>query len=145
MVKKVKLSIKKKIIIVSGKRKTSIAKAAIQEGNGRVTINKRPIETFNHFQALALKEPLVIAKETIGDKLNSVNIDVIVSSGGSESQVEASRLSIARALVAWFKEASLKTAFLKYDRMLLVADTRRKESRKPNDSKARAARQKSYR
>ncbi len=145
MKKKQKLSIKKKILVVSGKRKRSIAKATIQEGNGKVTINKKPIETFNHFQALSLKEPIIIAKDVLGEKADSVSMVVIVSGGGAESQIEASRLAIARAFVAWFKEASLKTAFLKYDRMLLVADTRRKESRKPNDSKARAARQKSYR
>lgn len=145
MNKKIKTTSKKKVIIVSGKRKTSIAKATIKEGNGSVKVNKRAIETFNQFQALSLKEPLVISKEILGDKLDSVDIEVVVSGGGSESQIEAARLAMARSLVAWFKEASLKTAFLKYDRMLLVADTRRKESRKPNDSKARAARQKSYR
>ena len=145
MAKKVKLSTKKKILIVSGKRKKAIAKATIQEGTGKVHINKKTIETFNHFQALSLKEPLVLAKEVLGDKADSVDIEVVVSGGGSESQIEAARLATARSLVAWFKESSLKTTFQKYDRMLLVADTRRKESRKPNDSKARAARQKSYR
>ena len=145
MAKKVKLSTKKKILIVSGKRKKAIAKATIQEGTGKIHINKKTIETFNHFQALSLKEPLVIAKEVLGEKVNSIDIEVVVSGGGSESQIEAARLATARSLVAWFKDSSLKTAFQKYDRMLLVADTRRKESRKPNDSKARAARQKSYR
>ena len=43
------------------------------------------------------------------------------------------------------KSAELKKAFLSYDRGLLVADTRRKETYKPGDSKARAKRQKSYR
>ena len=43
------------------------------------------------------------------------------------------------------EKADLRKAFLSYDRTLLVADVRRKEQRKPNDSKARAARQKSYR
>ena len=144
--KKIKFVIsKKKIITVSGKRKKAIAKATIKEGSGNLHINKRSLETFNHLQALSLKEPIIIAKEVLGDKINSVDIEVLVSSGGVEGQIEASRLAIARSLVAWFKEGSLKTAFLKYDRMLLVADTRRKESRKPNDSKARAARQKSYR
>lgn len=146
MPKKIKTTFsKKKILTVSGKRKKAIAKATIKEGNGKIRINHRPLETFNNLQSLALKEPIILAQDILGDKLNSVDIDVIVFSGGSESQVEASRLAIARALVAWFKEPSLKTTFLKYDRMLLIADTRRKESRKPNDSKARAARQKSYR
>ncbi len=136
---------KQKIFTLSGKRKTAIAKATIQEGNGKVTINNKLLHSFNSFQQLSLKEPLILAEEILGDALKSVKIEIIVHGGGSEGQIEAARLALARVLVAWFKEAGLKNKFLKYDRMLLVADTRRKEMRKPNDSKARAARQKSYR
>ena len=39
----------------------------------------------------------------------------------------------------------LEKVFLDYDRHLLVADTRRKEAYKPDDSKARAKRQSSKR
>ena len=136
---------KQKIFTLSGKRKTAIAKATIQEGNGKVTINNKLLHSFNSFQQLSLKEPLILAEEILGDALKSVKIEIIIHGGGSEGQIEAARLALARVLVAWFKEAGLKNKFLKYDRMLLVADTRRKEMRKPNDSKARAARQKSYR
>ena len=59
------------------------------------------------------------------------------------SQAEASRLAIARALSQL--QPSLKKVFLSYDRHLLVPDVRFKETYKPNDSKARAKRQKSYR
>jgi ribosomal protein S9 len=53
-------------------------------------------------------------------------------------------LAIARALVE--KDKKLKEVFLDYDRQLLVADVRQKESAKPNShGKARAKRQKSYR
>jgi small subunit ribosomal protein S9 len=146
MPKKFKLpGIKKKVLTVSGKRKTSIAKATIKEGTGKFILNQRPLDVYNTFQSLALKEPLVLAKDIVHDQLSSVDVDIVVSGGGSESRIEAARLALARSLVAWFKEAALRNTFLKYDRMLLVADTRRKESRKPNDSKARAARQKSYR
>jgi small subunit ribosomal protein S9 len=136
---------KQKIMTLAGKRKTAIAKATIHEGNGKITINNKLLSSFNSFQQLSLREPLVLAEEILGDSLKSVRIEIIVHGGGSESQIEAARLALARALVAWFKDAGLKNKFLKYDRMLLVADTRRKEMRKPNDSKARAARQKSYR
>lgn len=136
---------KKKVITCLGKRKTAIAKATIIDGNGRFTVNKKPLNLFNHFQSLTLREPLILAKEILGDQLENIDIAVIVTGGGSESQTEAARLALARALVAWFKLAELKNKFLKYDRMLLIADTRRKESRKWGDSKARAARQKSYR
>jgi small subunit ribosomal protein S9 len=130
-------------IVVSGKRKTSIAKATIKPGKGKVTINYKPIEFFPALQQLELNEPLEIAKEVLG----SLNFDISVNvkSGGTNSRVEASRLAIARAIVAFTKEDKVKQAFLAYDRNLLVADVRRKEAYKPDDSKARAHRQSSYR
>ena len=136
---------KQKIFTITGKRKTSIAKATIREGNGDVRINRMPLETFSLLRKLYLIEPFRIAEEVIGDQLRKVNISVTVTGGGSESQVEASRLSIAKALVAYTANQDLKAAFTKYDRSLLVADVRRKEMRKPGDSKARARRQTSYR
>jgi len=130
-------------IIVSGKRKTSIAKANIKQGEGKISINKKPLEFFPKLQQLELREPLIIAEEILG-KLN-FDINVSVRGGGMASRVEASRLAIARAVVAYTKSDKLKRAYLAYDRHLLIADTRRKEACKPDDSKARAKRQTSYR
>lgn len=135
----------KKAAVTSGIRKRSVARAVAKEGSGIVKINQKPIGLFSNFQRLALIEPLVIAEEVLKEKLKAIDIDVTVRGGGVESQIEASRLAIARALISFTKSSELRNAFLKYDRMLLVADTRRKEQRKPCDSKARAARQKSYR
>ncbi|MEM2956126.1 MAG: 30S ribosomal protein S9 [Candidatus Pacearchaeota archaeon] len=131
-------------ITVSGKRKTAIAKATIKAGTGIVRVNKKPIEIFPYFQKLTLLEPIRIAEDTLKQKL-AFDINVNVKGGGSEAQVEASRLAIAKSLVAFTKSQELKSAYLAYDRSLLVADTRRKEMYKPNDSRARASRQKSYR
>lgn len=134
-----------KPIIASGKRKTAIAKATLTIGTGKILINHKPLDKFSYFHKLILSEPLSLARTIIGDKLNEINLDVEVRGSGTESQIEAIRLAIARVLVFYTKSSELKNTFLKYDRSLLVADTRRKEQRKPNDSKARAARQKSYR
>ena len=130
-------------LTVSGKRKTSVAKATIKEGKGKITINKKPIEFFPMLQQLEVQEPLMIAQDVLG----SLNFDIAVNvrSGGTASRIEASRLAIARAIVAFSKSDALKTAYQVYDRNLLVADTRRKEAYKPDDSKARAKRQTSYR
>lgn len=136
---------RKPILTISGKRKRAIAKASVHEGSGIVRVNKRPIETFSFLRRLRLLEPLRLAQDILKDKLKSINIDVNVRGGGIESQVEASRLAIARALIALTGSEELKKTYLGYDRFLLVADVRRKETRKPGDSKARAARQKSYR
>ena len=101
------------------------------------------ISLFPMLQQLELQEPLLIAEKLIG-KAN-YDISVNVKSGGLSSQVEAARLAIARAIVAFTKNDELKRAFIVYDRNMLVADTRRKEPYKPGDSKARSKRQKSYR
>ncbi len=132
-----------KEITVSGKRKTSIAKATIKAGSGKVRVNKKLIEFFSQLQQLELREPLVIAEEVLG-KLD-FDIEVSVRGGGMCSRVEAARLAVARAIVAFSKNKDLERAYFTYDRHLLVADTRRKETYKPDDSKARAKRQSSKR
>ena len=130
-------------LVVSGKRKLSIAKASIKAGSGKIWINKIPYENLNFFRKLSIEEPVEITKNILGN----FNFDIVVNakSGGSEGQAQASRLAIARALVEFTKSDELKRAFLKYDKALLVADTRRKEAYKPGDSKARRKRQKSFR
>ena len=129
-----------KAIHKNGKRKTSIAKATLSTGKGIVRINSKLLE--NHTPEIAkmkIMEPLALT----GDTVKGFDIKVSVSGGGWSSQADAIRLAIARCLVETNK--NLKQTFLDYDRHLLVADTRRKEMCKPNDSKARAKRQKSYR
>ena len=133
----------KEKIVVSGKRKSSVARAIIFEGTGRITLNKKPYQLLNGIRKLMIEEPLRIFKEVLGDI--KYDITVTIRGGGVESGIEAARLAIARALVAITKSNELKKAFSDYDRNLLVADTRRKETYKPGDSKARRKRQKSYR
>ncbi|MFH1249440.1 MAG: 30S ribosomal protein S9 [archaeon] len=132
-------------ITISGKRKTAIARASIKPGTGIIRINKRPLTFLSTIRRFMVEEPLRIACETLKQEPLQFDISVNVIGGGVESQIEASRLAIARAIVAYTKSAELKKAFTSYDRFLLVADVRRKEQYKPNDSKARAKRQKSYR
>lgn len=128
-----------------GKRKTAIAKAIIKPGTGKIIINGKLIENFPMFQKLSLQEPILIAEKVLGNKIKEYDILVKITGGGIEAQVDAARLSIARVIINESKSPELKREYLKYDRMLLIADIRRKEQRKPNDSRARAARQKSYR
>lgn len=129
-----------KNLVQKGKRKRAIARAALRAGKGTVRINGQSLDYYGtEFLRLRIAEPLVLAG-TVG---KNVDIDVLVQGGGVNGQADAARLAIARALVA--HDAKLKKTFDEYDRLLLVADIRRKETRKPNDSKARAKRQKSYR
>ena len=130
-------------MVVSGKRKSAIAKATIEAGSGVVTFNKRPLSFLSGLQQLEISEPLIIAKDILGD----LNFDIAlnVKGGGIASQVEAGRLAIARAIVKFSGDENLRNVFLAYDRNMLIADTRRKEACKPGDSKARAMRQTSFR
>jgi small subunit ribosomal protein S9 len=130
----------KKLIHAQGKRKMAIARATLRPGKGVVTVNGQSLTDFgNDVAQLRIKEPLVLA----GDTASKIDVSVKVNGGGVYGQADAARLAIARVLVE--HEPKLEKAFDDYDRLLLVADVRRKEVCKPNDSKARAKRQKSYR
>lgn len=131
-----------KFVHTSGKRKRSIARATLRHGTGKVRINNKLLDSVEPKMArLKIREPLLLA----GELSRKVDIAVNVVGGGVISQADASRLAIARALVEHSKDPKLEKSFLDYDRHLLVADVRRKEVNKPNRSKARAKRQKSYR
>jgi len=136
--------VKPKVLVVAGKRKRAIAKATIKPGLGKITINKTPLENLSDLRKLFISEPLMIAQQLSPD-LTKFDISINVKGGGIESQAEASRLAISRALVNFTGNEELRGKFLAYDRSLLIADTRRKEPRKPGISRARAKRQKSYR
>lgn len=130
----------KKVIQVQGKRKRATARAMLSPGSGKIIVNGQFLHNFaDDLQRLRVSEPLLLA----GDIAKKVDITVNVSGGGVNGQADAARLAVARALVE--HEPQLEKIFGEYDRLLLVADVRRKEVCKPNDSKARAARQKSYR
>ncbi len=132
-----------KIVHVSGKRKRAIARATLKDGKGIIKINNQLLDILEpKFVRMKIMEPLLLA----GELVKKVDININVAGGGIISQAEAVRLAIARVLVEYSKSNSLKETFLKYDRHLLVADTRRKEAAKPNrHGQARAKRQKSYR
>ena len=129
----------KKVIHTTGKRKMAVARATLMPGTGIIRINHQLLDAINpELARQRIMEPLILSEEG-----NKVNINVLVQGGGWQGQSEAIRTAIARALVENNKK--LKKVFLDYDRHLIVNDTRFRESRKPNDSKARASRQKSYR
>jgi len=130
-----------KIVISTGKRKRAVARAVLKPGKGIIKINNQPINVYQpEMSRLKLKEPLILA----GDVAKEINVNINVFGGGLSSQAEAARLALAKSLVKYSKK--LEKVFSEYDRHLLVADVRRKETRKPNThGKARAKRQKSYR
>ncbi len=132
---------KSNVIHTTGRRKTSIARATLKKGSGILRINNQDLDNYVSASILALKikEPLIISGED-----GKYDLKINVFGGGSNSQADAIRQAIARALVE-SKGEEIRKKFLEYDRSMLVSDTRFKEMKKPNNSHARAKRQKSYR
>ena len=131
-----------KIVHESGTRKKSKARATLREGKGKIRYNHILLDNVNpRLVRMKISEPIILA----GDLAKNIDIDINSFGGGSMAQANAARLAVARGLVEYTKSNALKNQFLKYDRHMLVADVRNKEMCKPNDSKARAKRQKSYR
>lgn len=133
----------KKILVVSGKRKTATARAVAKPGNGKIRINRTPLEIFEpEISREKIKEPLLQAGE---DVLKQLDVDVTVSGGGYMGQAEAARMAIANVLLKWTKSSHLRTVFAEYDRTMIVGDSRKKETKKFGGPGARAKEQKSYR
>jgi len=128
---------------VSGRRKSAIARATIGKGTGIVKINNIPLSLVEpKYNRMKIEEPLLLA----GDLAQKINVQISVLGGGPSGQADAIRLAIARGLVEYSNDETLRATLLNYDRQLLVADVRRREMRKPNTrGKARSKRQKSYR
>ncbi len=134
---------KKKVLVVSGKRKTAVARAVVRTGAGRIRVNRTPIEILEPEIARAkIMEPLLQA----GDEVwKQVDMDVRTSGGGYMGQAEAARMAVANALLKWTKSSHLRTVFTEYDRTMIAGDARSKESKKFGGPGARAKEQKSYR
>jgi small subunit ribosomal protein S9 len=133
----------KKVLVVSGKRKTAAARAVVKQGAGRVRINKTPVEIYEpEIAREKIMEPLLQAGS---DVWTQVDMDIRTSGGGYMGQAEAARMAVANALLKWTKSGHLRTVFTEYDRTMIVGDSRRKEPKKFGGPGARAKEQKSYR
>ena len=133
----------KKVLVVSGKRKTAVARAVVKPGTGRVRINMTPVEIYEpEIAREKIMEPLLQAGVEIW---NQLDMDVRTHGGGYMGQAEAARMAVANALLKWTKSSHLRTVFAEYDRTMIVGDSRSKESKKFGGPGARAKEQKSYR
>jgi small subunit ribosomal protein S9 len=137
------LSKSKKVLVLSGKRKTAIARATVRIGKGRIRINNVPLEIFEPKLARdKIMEPLLLTEDKLWSQLD---INVKVSGGGYMGQAEAARMAVANALLKWTKSTRLRTTLRDYDRTMIAGDPRRSESKKFGGPGARARDQKSYR
>ncbi|AOR22438.1 30S ribosomal protein S9 [Clostridium taeniosporum] len=116
----------------TGRRKKSVARVRLVPGNGKVTVNKRDIETFFGLETLRVivNQPLVLTATK--DKFDVL---VNVHGGGFTGQAGAIRHGIARALVK--SDEALKSDLKKAG--FLTRDPRMKERKKYGLKKARRA------
>ncbi len=131
-----------RVVVSTGKRKTSLAKATIKTGKGRIRINGRPLEIIQPEVArLRMMEPLVL----FGDEWKQFDIKVRVNGGGFMSQADAVRMAIATGLFKMTQNYEVRSKMLEHDRTMLVGDPRRTEPKKFGGPSARSRYQKSYR
>jgi len=133
---------KRRILLVSGKRKTAIARAIVKNGSGNAIINGIPLSVFApDIARVKMSEPLVLS----GERGKSLDFNVKVAGGGFMGQAEAARMAIAKGLIAWTRSSELRKLMINYDRTMLAGDPRRKEPKKFGGPGARRREQKSYR
>jgi small subunit ribosomal protein S9 len=114
----------------TGRRKTSRARVILRPGEGQVSVNRRPFESYFPSEQLRreVQEPFVIT-ETAG----KFNVLIIAAGGGIHGQAGAARLGIARALVAFDPELRSRLR----QGGFLTRDPRAKERKKYGQKGAR--------
>lgn len=115
----------------TGRRKTSTARVFLYPNSTGIEINKRSLEDYFPLQRHQhyVKQPLILT-----DMLDKVSAYITVKGGGINSQAEAIRLGIARALVDLNPEFKAKLK----ENGFLTRDPREVERKKYGQRKARA-------
>ncbi|MHA1965148.1 MAG: 30S ribosomal protein S9 [Candidatus Thorarchaeota archaeon] len=131
-----------RVVVSTGKRKTSLAKATIRDGTGRIRINGRPLEIQQpELARMRIMEPLIL----FGEGWKRYDIKVRTKGGGFMSQADAVRMAIATGLVRMSQDFEARSKMIEHDRTMLVGDPRRTEPKKFGGPSARSRYQKSYR
>ena len=85
----------------TGRRKTATARVHLKPGNGKIVVNKRPLDEFfgRETGRMIVRQPLELVQ--LVDKFD---ITVSVSGGGITGQAGAIRHGITRALIEYDEE-----------------------------------------
>jgi small subunit ribosomal protein S9 len=118
------------IIHKIGRRKTAVARVYLSEGTGKITVNKKEMNTYFPTGTLQykVKQPLMLT-----ENLENFDVKVNVYGGGITGQAEAIRLAISRAMCELNDE---NRGILKPEG-LLTRDPRMVERKKFGQKKAR--------
>ncbi len=116
-----------------GKRKTSVARVRLyKNGKGQLTVNEKEGKVYFPEKTMleAVNAPLRLASLN-----NKFDISVKVTGGGLNSQAEAIRHGVSRALLDF--DGTLRAVLKKAG--FLTRDARQKERKKPGLKRARRA------
>lgn len=80
----------------TGRRKTSVARVYLREGNGSITVNGKDVKEFFPIDEHVIQIELPL---NVTDNLGKYNIVVTVKGGGISGQAGAIRHGLSRALV----------------------------------------------
>ena len=116
-----------------GRRKCSVARVRVSNGNGAFTVNDKQIAEY--FTRYGDVEAILGPFAAINQDQGSFDISVHVNGGGVTGQTDAVKLGLARALVKM--DESLKPSLSHAG--LLSREARIKERKKPGLKRARKA------
>lgn len=118
------------VVNTIGRRKSAVARIYVNEGKGKITINKR--EFTEYFPTTTLQY-IVTQPLNLTEAVEKYDIQVNLDGGGIKGQAEALRLAITRALMKIDPESrkDLKAAGF------VTRDPREVERKKPGRPKAR--------
>jgi small subunit ribosomal protein S9 len=122
----------------TGRRKTSTARVYLKAGNGTITVNDRPLDTFfgRETAQMIVRQPLELMQMT-----DTFDVSVTVKGGGTTGQAGAIRHGLTRALMQY--DESLRPSLRKAG--FVTRDAREVERKKVGLRKARRATQYSKR
>ncbi len=120
----------KEIFVSVGRRKTSVARARVAKGSGKIIVNDKPIAEYCCTDQLVSTAQLPLS---ITGMTGSVDADIKVSGGGQVGQAGAISHALARALQKM--DESLRAPLKKAG--LITRDPRAKERKKSGQPGAR--------
>jgi small subunit ribosomal protein S9 len=108
----------------TGRRKSSVARVRIKAGSGTIVVNGKPL---NDYFQVAQDQRAVTDTLKVAGVVDSVDLRITVSGGGTTGQSGACKMGIARALVNFNEEHFESLRGGGY----LTRDSRMKERKKP--------------
>lgn len=114
-----------------GRRKSSVARAWLRKGTGKMTVNGRDVNTYFDIDISRMEAVKPFTACPVGKEYD---VQVNVKGGGVRAQADAVKLSFARALLTLNEE--FKPELRKQG--LLTVDSRVKERKKYGQKAARA-------